>query len=147
MCIRDSFSPYVDQLRAGFACACCLTLSVHFLVKSIAAGKKDATELTVATKTWTVCDYDQAEALKKVKGALASVCIPLAMHYKWGSPMPLLFQCITQPMNLLGDPLVRIHLLGKAPEGELARPARRRRRRSRRRPWTRPCSSSSCRCS
>ena len=116
------FSPYVDQLRAGFACACALTLSVHFLVKSIAAGKKDATELTVATKTWTVCDYDQAEALKKVKGALASVCIPLAMHYKWGSPMPLLFQCITQPMNLLGDPLVRIHLLGKKPEGELARP-------------------------
>ena len=44
------------------------------------------------------------------------------MHYKWGSPMPLLFQCIMQPMNLLDDPLVQIHLLGKKPEGKLERP-------------------------
>ena len=27
-----------------------------------------------------------------------------------------------QPMNLLDDPLVQIHLFGKAPEGKLERP-------------------------
>ena len=45
-----------------------------------------------------------------------------AIHYKWGSPMPLLFQCIMQPMNLTDDPLVKIHLFGMKPEGKLERP-------------------------
>jgi hypothetical protein len=131
--LKLDFAPYVEQLRIGFGCACALTLGVHFLVKSIAAGKADATEITVTTtnpmkpgeketKTWTICNYDQAEALKKVKSGLVSVCMVSAMHYKWGSPMPLLFQCIMQPMNLLDDPLVQIHLLGKKPEGKLERP-------------------------
>ena len=69
--LKLDFSVYVDELRLGFACACALTLGVHLLVKSIAAGKADGTEITVTTtnpmkpgeketKTWTVCNYDQA---------------------------------------------------------------------------------------
>ncbi|KAK7249764.1 phosphate ion transporter [Aureococcus anophagefferens] len=82
--LKLDFAPYVEQLRIGFGCACALTLGVHFLVKSIAAaGKADATEIAVTTtnpmkpgeketKTWTICNYDQAEALKKVKSGLVA---------------------------------------------------------------------------
>ena len=44
------------------------------------------------------------------------------MHYKWGSPMPLLFQCVMLPMNLADEPLVKIHVFGAKAEGKLARP-------------------------
>ena len=36
--------------------------------------------------------------------------------------MPLLFQCVMQPLNLTDDPLVQIYLLGAKAEGKLARP-------------------------
>lgn len=129
--LKLDFAEYVDQLRLGFAAACLLTLGTMLTCKSIAASKNDATELEVTstnlkgekeTKTMTTCAYDQMEALKKVKAGLGSVCMVSLIHWKWGSPMPLLFQCIMQPMNLTDDPLVQIHLLGKAAEGKLARP-------------------------
>jgi len=125
------FTEYVAELRIGFGCAVCLTLGTMLMVKSIAASKNDQAELEVTstnmkgekeTTTMTVCAYDQAECLKKAKAGLGSVCMVSLIHWKWGSPMPLLFQCIMQPMNLTDDPLVQIHLLGKAAVGKLERP-------------------------
>ena len=51
------------------------------------------------------------------------------MHYKWGSPMPLLFQCVMLPMNLADEPLVKIHVFGAKAEGNWRGPSRSRRTR------------------
>ena len=50
------------------------------------------------------------------------ICIVSFINYKWGSPMPLLFQCVMQPMALFEQPLFQIHMLGKEAKDDLARP-------------------------
>mmetsp|Transcript_18529 Transcript_18529/g.55088 ORF Transcript_18529/g.55088 Transcript_18529/m.55088 type:complete len:193 (+) Transcript_18529:172-750(+) len=125
------FSAYVFELRIGFGCAVLLSVLAYFACSRIAASKKEAGEVVVKeknlkgeteTKTYTVAAYDSAEALKKIRAAVVQVAMISAIHYKWGSPMPLLFQCVMQPMNLLDEPLVKIHLLGHEAKGKLARP-------------------------
>ena len=44
------------------------------------------------------------------------------IHYKWGSPMPLLLQSVMQPINITDEPLFQIYVLGKEAVGKLQRP-------------------------
>jgi hypothetical protein len=39
--------------------------------------------------------------------------ITVGIYYKFGYAQPLLIQSVMQPMNLIGEPLVQIHFLGK----------------------------------
>ena len=99
-------------------------------------------------KTTTVGQYDADEIIKQAKQMCMTVrtrrgarrrrprglvttrarpprpqiCIVSFINYKWGSPMPLLFQCVMQPMALFEQPLFQIHILGKEAKDDLARP-------------------------
>mmetsp|Transcript_30328 Transcript_30328/g.93875 ORF Transcript_30328/g.93875 Transcript_30328/m.93875 type:complete len:109 (-) Transcript_30328:123-449(-) len=66
--------------------------------------------------------YDQKKAVEALRQTMLTVAMVSFIHYKWGSPMPLVFQCITQPMNMLDAPLVKIHFFSAKPIGKLARP-------------------------
>ena len=125
------FTLYVPQLRAGYACAVALTVLTTLMCGQLAQKKQEAGEVTVKEKNYenitiekkfTVADYDQREAVSKVRALCFQVAMTSFMHYKWGSPMPLLFQCVMLPMNLADEPLVKIHVFGAKPEGKLARP-------------------------
>lgn len=129
--LKLDFAPYVFELRVGFALAVVISILAQFGVMAIASKKNDATEVTVKAKnlqgkmetnTYTTAAYDKMEALKDVRQGLITVCMVSFIHYKWGNPMPLLFQCIMLPMGLMDKPLVKIHLLGAQPVGKLARP-------------------------
>jgi hypothetical protein len=129
--LKLDFSLYVPQLRAGYACAVILTVVTTLLCGRMAQKKKEGGEVTVKeknyeniiiTKTYTIEDYDQKDAVGKVRALCLQVAMTSFMHYKWGSPMPLLFQCVMLPMNLADEPLVKIHIFGQKAEGKLARP-------------------------
>ena len=125
------FTQYVPQLRAGYACAVALTVLTTLMCGQLAQKKQEEGEVTVKEKNYenitiekkfTVADYDQREAVSKVRALCFQVAMTSFMHYKWGSPMPLLFQCVMLPMNLADEPLVKIHVFGAKAEGKLARP-------------------------
>ena len=125
------FTLYVPQLRAGYACAVALTVLTTLMCGQLAQKKQEEGEVTVKEKNYenitiekkfTVADYDQSEAVSKVRALCFQVAMTSFMHYKWGSPMPLLFQCVMLPMNLADEPLVKIHVFGAKAEGKLARP-------------------------
>ena len=125
------FTLYVPQLRAGYACAVALTVLTTLMCGQLAQKKNEEGEVTVKEKNYenitiekkfTVADYDQREAVSKVRALCFQVAMTSFMHYKWGSPMPLLFQCVMLPMNLADEPLVKIHVFGAKAEGKLARP-------------------------
>ena len=103
----------------------------HNLRGQLAQKKQEPGEVTVKEKNYqnitvekkfTIADYDQREAVSKVRALCFQVAMTSFMHYKWGSPMPLLFQCVMLPMNLADEPLVKIHVFGAKAEGKLARP-------------------------
>ena len=103
------FSLYVPQLRAGYACAVALTVLTTLMCGQLAQKKQEPGEVTVKEKNYqnitvekkfTIADYDQREAVSKVRALCFQVAMTSFMHYKWGSPMPLLFQCVMLPMNL-----------------------------------------------
>ena len=125
------FTLYVPQLRAGYACAVALTVLTTLMCGQLAQKKNEEGEVTVKEKNYenitiekkfTVADYDQREAVSKVRALCFQVAMTSFMHYKWGSPMPLLFQCVMLPMNLADEPLVKIHVFGAKAEGKLAWP-------------------------
>ena len=125
------FSLYVPQLRAGYACAVALTVLTTLMCGQLAQKKQEPGEVTVKEKNYqnitvekkfTMADYDQREAVRKSERLCFQVAMTSFMHYKWGSPMPLLFQCVMLPMNLADEPLVKIHVFGAPAEGKLARP-------------------------
>ena len=53
---------------------------------------------------------------------MLALCITSGIHYKWGNAMPLALQSIMIPMNLMDEPLFRIHILGQDAVGKLQRP-------------------------
>ena len=122
---------YLQELRISF---CCMAL-LKFLVLGylwLASGKskeKGAVEVaekamdgTETKKTQTIQEYDQAQVVKAVGQAGFALCLTCGIHYKWGNPTPLLFQCLMTPMGLYDDPIFKIHVLGQAAEGKLTRP-------------------------
>merc|ERR1712178_587788 len=70
----------------------------------------------------SVSQYDQKEIVKKVQNSVLALCITSGIHYKWGNAMPLALQSIMIPMNLMDEPLFRIHILGQDAVGKLQRP-------------------------
>lgn len=69
------------------------------------------------------CDYDLEQFNELyLKRILMTLVIVSFISYKWGHVIPLLFQCLHNPMQIIQSPLFKIHVLGKEAKGDLARP-------------------------
>jgi hypothetical protein len=68
-------------------------------------------------------DYD-AEQFSELylKKIIMTLCIVSFVSYKWGHVIPLLFQCLHNPMQVYSSHLFKIHVLGQEAKGDLARP-------------------------
>lgn len=73
-------------------------------------------------KKMSVKEYDLAEVGKQIQQTLVSAGILLAIHSYFGYVQPLFLQSILPWKNLLTLPVVRVHLFGAKPVGDLARP-------------------------
>ncbi|KAJ8599506.1 hypothetical protein CTAYLR_009440 [Chrysophaeum taylorii] len=128
--LKIDLSDYVPVLRVLYAVATFATVGVFVALRSMARRKAEPGNVTVTeklpsgpvTKKLSTADYDVKECDKKLQQAAIGCLVVAFIHYKWGSPMPLLFQSIMQLVNLTDDPLVQIHFLHKKPIGKLARP-------------------------
>ena len=126
------FTLYVPQLRAGYACGGRANKSSDIDVRPArpeeartGRGHGQGEELPehYHGEKFTVADYDQREATSKLSAVPGGRDDELHAP-QWGSPMPLLFQCVMLPMNLADEPLVKIHVFG-APRpvaGRFAKP-------------------------
>lgn len=70
----------------------------------------------------SVLEYDLAEVGKQIQQTLVSAGILSAIHSYFGYVQPLFLQSILPWKNLLTLPVVRVHLFGCKPVGDLARP-------------------------
>lgn len=123
---------YLWELRYAFAgVVACKFLVIMMLYLKAAANTepgvvketaKVGLEQKETTKTMTVAEYDKAQVMKSVQQAAFALCLTCGIHYKWGNPTPLLFQCIMTPIGLFEDNLFKIYMLGEKAEGKLTRP-------------------------
>jgi len=61
----------------------------------------------------TIEEYDFFEWKKFLNQTLMSTLITVGIHYKWEIVPPLLMQAVMGISSLMGNPLVKIHILGK----------------------------------
>jgi len=61
----------------------------------------------------TIEEYDFFEWKKFLNQTFMSTLITVGIHYQWEIAPPLLMQAVMGISSLLGNPLVKIHLLGK----------------------------------
>lgn len=73
------------------------------------------------TKT-TTYEYDLQQWYEAFKSHLRAIGLVAVMHLYFKLPNPLLIQSVLPLINILESSLVRIHVLGQRPEGELQRP-------------------------
>lgn len=127
---KVDLSAYVIPLRCLYFVATLTTLACFVYIARLAQAKKNLKEITVTEKLptetkvrkLTISEYDVEECMKKVKSGGVAFLVVCFIHFKWGSPIPLLLQSIMQLVNLTDDPLVQIHLFGKTAVGKLNRP-------------------------
>jgi hypothetical protein len=122
---------YVDELRIAFGVVVVLKFLVILYIYLQSQKAADAAPVAVVEKgldgketkkTMSVKEYDSSQAVKSAGQALMALCITSGIHYKWGNPTPLFFQCLMGPIGMLDDSLFRIHVLGEKAEGKLERP-------------------------
>lgn len=75
------------------------------------------------TETISIKDYD-VRKLREL--GLQKILMPLGImmfiYSKWGTVLPLLFQCVNNPSQIYKHELFQIYIMGKEPKFELARP-------------------------
>mmetsp|Transcript_8093 Transcript_8093/g.24972 ORF Transcript_8093/g.24972 Transcript_8093/m.24972 type:complete len:185 (-) Transcript_8093:184-738(-) len=128
--LKIDLAGFVIPLRAAYLAATLVTAASFVYLKTVIRRKNESRVITVVeklpgkteTKKMSTADYDAKECDKKLQSAFVSFLVVSFIHYKWGSPMPLLLQSVMQLMNLADDPMVQIHLMDKPPTGKLQRP-------------------------
>eukprot|EP00891_Asterochloris_glomerata_P009709 jgi/Astpho2/9709/Aster-x0867 len=75
--------------------------------------------VTKSTPTW---EYDQTELKKLLSKMGLPVLIVVGLHAYKGYLQPLAMQIVMLPLNLFESQLFKVHVLGQAPQGALARP-------------------------
>lgn len=128
--LKIDLVPYLIPLRIAYGTATLTTLLFFVYLRSIVRRKNETKEVTVIEKApgkstkkkMTTCEYDTKECDKKIQQSVISCAIVSFIHYKWGSPVPLLLQSVMQFVNLADDPMVQLHILNKSAVGKLARP-------------------------
>ena len=75
------------------------------------------------SRTMKACDYDKEQFFELyVKRILLTLAIVSFVSYKWGHIIPLLFQCIHNPMQIYQSQLFKIYMLGREARDDLSRP-------------------------
>jgi hypothetical protein len=72
--------------------------------------------------TTTVQEYDLSQLKSAVKSAFMGIGMMGVMHLYFGYTQPLLVQSIMPIKNAIEGKVAKVHLLGKAPVGDLKRP-------------------------
>ena len=128
---KVDLTQYLWELRYAFAAVVALKFLIIAFLYMKASGNSDTTKVTVKekgmdgvekTKIMTVGEYDKSQVMKNISQALLALCMTCGIHYKWGNPTPLLFQCVMTPLGFLDDNLFKIYVLNQKAEGKLARP-------------------------
>ncbi|KAJ1462064.1 putative inorganic phosphate transporter [Pelagophyceae sp. CCMP2097] len=127
-CLKLDLTAYVVYLRVAYGVATAAMLGAMFWCYLQAGKANDTKEITVVdkqpggeskTRVLTVAAYDKEQAISKIRQTAFQVC---GIHYKWGSPMPLLLQSVMTPVNISDEPLVQLYVFGRDAVGKLARP-------------------------
>jgi len=63
----------------------------------------------------TVRDYDISQLRKFAQQVVIGICIAIFLFVKWNIVPPMAIQCVLNPMNLFGNPLFKLHVLGASP--------------------------------
>lgn len=87
----------------------------------VKAQEQFGNEVAPATEC-SVAEYDQGKIMDLVKQVCIGAAVCSGIHYKWEYAVPLVMQCIMTPMTVFESPVIQIHVLGKAAEGDLSRP-------------------------
>lgn len=128
---KVDLSIYLDELRIAFGVVVVLKFLVIMYIYMLSQKSTDSNPVVVTekgldgketTKKMTVKEYDASQVTKSAGQAAFALAITCGIHYKWGNPTPLFFQCFMGPMGMLDDQLFRIYILGNKAEGKLERP-------------------------
>ncbi|KAI9152457.1 phosphate transporter (Pho88) [Blastocladiella emersonii ATCC 22665] len=119
----------VIYIRAAYAFTQLAVGAILYYIKTRIDAKKDETKM-VWTQTGpggslvegTVAEYDQEMVQASLKQHVISLVLMSGLHLYGGYLQPLILQALMPWKALLTAPLFRIHLMGAAPEGDLARP-------------------------
>ena len=121
-------------IRAAYATSIALQLLILFYIRTKILSKGDTTPISYKepkkpfeetepeTIVTNVCDYDQNMVFAQLKQVGISVLVIAVVHIYFGYLPPLIMQAVLSFKNLLGVPLVKVHLLNQADVGELSRP-------------------------
>ncbi|KAL7423683.1 phosphate transporter (Pho88) [Cryptotrichosporon argae] len=125
----------VMYLRAGYVGAQLLSLAVYYYVTIQIRKKNDLKVIKYVSPkspmnpdakdelvTTTVRDYDLAETSKAMRGLFTGIAFMAFLHLYMGYIPPLLVQSITTLKAVLESNEAKLHIWGKKPEGDLARP-------------------------
>jgi len=63
----------------------------------------------------TVRDYDISQLRKFAQQVVIGMGVAIFLFVKWNIVPPLAIQCVLNPMNLFGNPLFKLYLLGASP--------------------------------
>jgi len=128
---KVDLSIYLNELRVAFACMVVTKFLVIGYIYFCSKSNKQKGSVIVTEKgvdgaekkkTMTISEYDVSQTIKSLGQAALALCITCGIHYKWGNPTPLLFQCLMGPIGIFDDALFRIYVLGNPAEGKLERP-------------------------
>lgn len=131
----DKESPaFLPRLRLAYLASVLVHIAVQLLLrwrieaaKDGSVVKKAADPLSMlfgggAKAPQTVRAYD-LEQLKNMRNSLQmGVVMTLVMHLKFRMTQPLVYQAISQLVELFYAPLTQVHLVGHKPTGALKRP-------------------------
>eukprot|EP00894_Picocystis_sp_ML_P003788 jgi/Pico_ML_1/54305/g4673.t1 len=84
--------------------------------KSVKVGKGEAEEQI------TPGEHDARSLKKLVTGVFTGCAFAVALGHFFKVQQPILLQAFMQPITVLTHPLFKLHVRGKAAEGDLARP-------------------------
>jgi hypothetical protein len=111
-----------------------LVVALGYLATRILFGAKQEGNVVVPVQSYdpkdkgktesvSIADYDTRKlrelCLQKI---LMPLGITMFIFSKWGTVLPLLFQCVNNPQAVYKHELFQIYVLGKEPKFELARP-------------------------
>lgn len=116
---------FIAQLSFSTVQALILLISAYIYLQI--TKRNDRTQITVpptptpfggptgeAQRT-TIRDYDISQLRKYVQQVVIGVAIAIFLFVKWQVVPPMAMQCVLNPVNLFGNPLFKLFVLGENP--------------------------------
>eukprot|EP00438_Fugacium_kawagutii_P015053 Skav217576 [mRNA] locus=scaffold129:162818:170916:- [translate_table: standard] len=106
-----------------------LLIYIRWKISSLPEGAKIQVPATVQLGVevkpaveQTTKEYDESKWGEQMQQHVIGFLVLTFIHVHWGHIMPLAFQAVMAPIQLLEAPLAKIHVLGKPAHGSLKRP-------------------------